>query len=488
MKKITARSLTVLLLASILLTAASCADNGAVAQTAATQAEVSQTEAVTTEEPKDSPAVMNADYGGAVFNVLYPDWSLYKSFYNASEETGDFVNDAIFMRTQKLEEALNIDFQWMTKGFTGTIFNETNKAVMAGEDAYQLVLTHCIEDLPAIVSGGVFIDWNDIPNIDMSKDYWNQTIADTMEINGVLPFNANAFILPDVNSIFFNTSMITDYSLDDPYQLVLDGKWTLDNFTALAATVSEDIDGDGQMTEADRYGFVGELDWQFASVLTSCGVNIVSIDESGMPYFDFNNDKTVTLTEKFTSMKTDKTAFFWNYNQSYDPNHGGTPPVDFNKGNALFYLVPLSFASNFRSVDADFGILPIPKYDEAQQDYASLDWAGFMFVPSSVADVEMVGSVVEMLGYLNKQYVMPAFYDVLLGQKISRDDVSTKMLDITFSSARHDLGVNLGYAYVMSDCMKGKPFASYYEQNIKQWQASLDKYFKAHEEYAALHG
>ncbi|MFA6947444.1 MAG: hypothetical protein WCQ72_00510 [Eubacteriales bacterium] len=485
MKKRLIQSVSALLFCSMLISLAACGaqkpDAGDVTSAAA------ETETAQTAEPRDTPEIMTDDLGGAVFTVLYPGWSLYNTFYFADEETGDAVNDAIFNRTRKLEEALGIDFQWVTKGYTTTIYPEVNKTVMAGEDAYSLALTHCIEGLPSLISSGVVMNWNDIPNIDMSKDYWNSSVKSNMELAGVLPFAANAFILPDINSLFFNSDMIEAYALDDPYSLVLDGGWTWDKFTALASAVSEDIDGDGEMTMADRYGFVGEQDWQFASILTSCNVLQIATDDDGMPYFDFNNERTVSIIDRLSAMLTDKTAFFWLYKPEYDPNNGNMPPVGFDEGNALFYLVPLSLASTFRAMDIDFGILPMPKYDENQSDYVSLNWAGFMCVPASASDTDMIGKTVELLGYLNSEYVLSSFYDVLLGQKISRDETSSKMLDIIFDGAVYDLAVNLGMAYTMSDCVGKGTFSSHYEKNIKKWQNSLDKYYAAHEDYAGLH-
>ena len=91
-------------------------------------------------------------------------------------------------------------------------------------------------------------------------------------------------------------------------------------------------------------------------------------------------------------------------------------------------------------MDTDFGILPLPKYDENQEKYETLNWSGFMVIPATAGDLEMVGTVVENLGYLNDKIVLPAFYEILLGQKISRNEESSQMLDIIFEGSVYDLG------------------------------------------------
>ena len=185
------------------------------------------------------------------------------------------------------------------------------------------------------------------------------------------------------------------------------------------------------------------------------------------------------------------TAFTWTYNQKFDPNVGGTPPVSFNDGKAMYYLVPLSLASAFRSMDTDFGIVPLPKYDENQDDYITLNWSGFMCVPMTAGDLEMVGNVVENLGWINDEIVVPAFYQILLGQKIARNDESAKMLDIIFEDSVYDLGVNLGLYNIMTTCVSSanaKEFASYYEERLNGWNQTVSDYTDACIEYAEERG
>ena len=487
-RKITAALLALLMLCTI----AACGESAsAPAVTAAEDpsAEISETEAAETEPAGDKPEITEADYGGAAFNILYPTWSLYNNFYFAEENNGEAVNDAIFERTQKIEESLNIDIVPQTLGYIDTVYPAVNKTVMAGEDAYQLALTHCATSLVSYVSQEVVVNWNKIPNIDMTKSYWNQSLSGNMEVSGVLPFNVNSFILPDVNSIFFNTQLYENFIGDDLYSYILDGKWTWDRLIETAGKASLDIDGDGQFTDKDQYGFVGEMGWQFASVLTSCDQYMISVSSDEGAYVSLYSDKTINLIDKVRAMLHDgNTGFTWNYDGKYDPNQGGTPPVSFNDGKAMYYLVPLSLASTFRAMDTDFGIVPLPKYDENQEKYVTLNWSGFMCVPLTVGDLEMAGCVIENLGWLNDEKVVPAFYDILLGQKIARNEESIRMLDIIFEDSVYDLGVGLGIYDVFGSCVSAKKpveFASYYEKNLKTWNKKVTEYTDACAEYAA---
>jgi ABC-type glycerol-3-phosphate transport system substrate-binding protein len=441
----------------------------------------------------DKPDIEKSDYSGEEFMILYIDWALYSKYYFSEEANGDAVNDAIFERTSTIEEYLNIDINSVTFGNTDTPeYEAMKKTVLAGEDAYDLALIHNSSDIGKYVSDGIVMNWNDIPCIDMTKSYWNQSVRENMEIAGVLPFASNSFMIPDVTSIFFNKQLIENFKLEDPYELVKSGKWTWDKLIEMSSGASADINGDGKFDENDQYGFVTEFDWQTASIVAGCGQYMVQKDENGEPQIVFNTEKMVSIIEKINNFVSNgNLTFTWPYSPATDPNAGGTPPVSFDSGRALFYSVPLSLAGVFRETDVEFGILPTPKYNVEQKDYITLNWAGFMCVPASVRNTELVGKTTELLGYYNGKIVMPAFYDILLGQKISRDTESQEMLDIIFGNTVYDLGVNLGFQFYMVlpyTINSGGNFASYYESQIKSLESIVDKYYNAHIEYSMVQG
>lgn len=442
-----------------------------------------------TEVTGDKPDFEKSDYEGRDFKILYPEWSLYNDYYFAEEANGEAMNDALYERSVKIEEDLNINIIPYTIGYIETILPELRKTVFAGLDEYDLALTHCATELTAYISDMLVVNWNKIPNIDMDKSYWNSSLKNTVESDGMLAFAANDFILPDVNTIFFNKTLLDDLSLDDPYSLVNSGKWTWDKVIEMSANASADINGDGLFDDKDQYGFVGEIGWQFASITTGCDQYLVEIQD-GMPVLAANTDRMIGIIEKLYSfLKNGNNAYTWEYSNAFDPNQGGTPPVDFNEGRALLYLVPLSLASRFRTMDVEFGIVPMPKFNDVQNDYLSLNWAGYMCVPLTASDLDFTGKVVELLGYYNSTIVKPAFYDILLGQKITRDEASMEMLDIVFNGAVYDLGVVLGIYGITSQVLSADGnFASFYEKNVNTWNNNISKYAEACVNYMETNG
>lgn len=475
--------LSLLLIASMIF-AASCA---AQVDNVESGTNAAETTAAETEKPRDAPEIMEYDYEGRTFTILYPLWSLYKEYYFSESQTGDAVDDAIFERTSTIEENLNIDIVASSVDYIDKIYSPVQKAVMAGDPAYDLVLLHNSTGLGNYVSNQLVMNWEEIETVDLDKDYWNQSVRSNFTFNGIQPFASSNFIIPDVNTVFFNTQLAESYNLGDIYTVVENGEWTWDLLNEYSAAVSLDIDGDGVMSDNDQYGFVGETGWQFASIPTASDLYIVTTGDDGVPYISIYSEEMVSLIDKLTAIIKDSSiSYTWEYAQKYDPNAGGVPPVSFDSGKALFYLVPLSLAPTFRETDVSFGIIPIPKLDAAQESYTTLNWAGFMCVPLSVSDSDCVGVVCENLAYYNTSLVLPAFNDILLGQKISRDEQSSEILNMIFDNNVYDLGVNIGLYILTHDVINaGGGFSSFYAKKESSFAATLEDYYDAYSAYQA---
>ena len=96
-----------------------------------------------------------------------------------------------------------------------------------------------------------------------------------------------------------------------------------------------------------------------------------------------------------------------------------------------------------------FGLLPMPKYDEAQEDYYTVTGysTALLTVPSVIENPEMVGWALDALSYDSWKSVLPIYYDVRLEQKGLRNEDSIAMLDIVRSSLAAEPTLMLGIAY-----------------------------------------
>ena len=415
------------------------------------------TAADTTTEKADSlaPGFERSDYGGEEFHVLTPEWSMYTSYFFADEATGEVLNDALYERTLLTEEYLNIDITHEHTGNYKTYKDSVDQAVLAGDDAYQLVLTHCIGGLGDMVTTGMLCDWNDIGYVDFDKPYWKKACNEELEVNGKQYFASSDFMLDDYNCILFNKDMIGSFKLENPYDLVRSGKWTLDKLTEMSAVVTRDLNGDGKWTIEDQYGFSSEDQWTWNSFIHAAGISLVTTDENGSMALDLDTNRMVTLVEKLDS-------FINGTNDCFNYSIGAKSESErlrIDSGRVLFSLEIQNELYLFRDADVDYGILPFPKLDEAQENYVTLEWQGLMCVPITVKNTDMVGKACELLAYYSGDTVIPAYIDVTLGEKIARDEDSKEMLDLIYDTMYFDPGLNyFGFATNMQQLFYTIPY------------------------------
>ncbi|MCL2096594.1 MAG: hypothetical protein FWH10_06800 [Oscillospiraceae bacterium] len=456
----------------------------------------------TTEEIFIEPDVPEKDYGGIDFNIIYPFWGAFETQLFGDQETsmGTELDDAIWRRNKIIEDRLNINLNPIVLGIRGSdaikdILPAVRRSVMAGDGSYDMAFIHPMCDLNSFAQGQLVRNWNKMPHVDLTKPYWNQSIADTLEINGVLLFASNDFIIPSPSTVYFNKKLIQDYGLGNPYDYVKAGTWTWDVFSDMAKQVTRDLNGDGIFDAEDLYGLGLLLDGSgMISMMHACEQYIVKKDEGGVPVLDLMSEKLVSLIDKMYDL-------VWVGNQTY------TWTVDvwnnvtmldemqnfFPRGHSLFNLASPSQGANeqYRAMEVDFGIVPYPKYSENQEKYISLNHAGLMLVPQDVKDPEMVGIVAELMGSESKRYTIPAYYDVLLTHKGVRDDDSLEMLKIIFDNTVYDFGYNYSNftntAYIVPRIIanQSRDVASFYEANARMTERDLEsayRYLTAYEE------
>ena len=473
--------LTLLLVSTLLISCGGGQDNPAVGNTT-TAENVEQ--AAETVDPRltVSDDLPEKDYDGYEFGILYPIWSNYElGLYFAEEETGDKLNDVIYMRERDVEERFNITINPISCATIDNVFTEVSKAVMAGDEVYDLALTHCISGLTELATGNLLLDFNSLDTLNLDKPWWNQKMNETLSVGGVLLYAVSDFIIPEPNVIYFNKDIHASYNMEDIYETVRSGKWTIDKMIEMARIPSADLNGDGVFDDQDQYGLVAELDWMLISFMHASEQYVVEqLPGNPYPTLGMNTEKMATIVNKvYDLLFTGNQAFTFGY-------QGTNPwPLDLDSGRALFVLKGLSSAQKLRTVDVDFGILPFPKYDEFQQEYINNSWNGFMCVPNIASDTERTAIIIEALSAESHRYFVPTYYDILLTSKLARDDESQEMLDIIYNSCVYDSGLNFSkfnaILYSIPQLMQKKStdFASFYATNSKAMETQLEKVYTA---------
>ena len=160
-----------------------------------------------------------------------------------------------------------------------------------------------------------------------------------------------------------------------------------------------------------------------------------------------------------------------------NPSELIVPMFSNNQGMFLSYLLRVLETEAVRN-SCDFGILPQPKYDEAQESYYSFvspHGCCFIALPQTVAGNEDYGFLTEALARYSNQYVRPIAYDLVYKEKDSRDERSAEVLNILLDSLYIDF-VSLYNSASLNDSLvtvlfNDKPFVSTMEKK----QSAMDK-------------
>ena len=226
--------------------------------------------------------------------------------------------------------------------------------------------------------------------------------------------------------------------------MVRGGVWTLDRLQEMTRMVSEDLNGDGIMDDQDRFGLLYQRD-SMTSFLTGAGAFVAQKDADDIPVITLTDPHALDVLEYLFDFLYDEQHSF-HVMRFFDARG-----VDFTAGmtnmfrnnQALFMWIRMADVQNLRAMDTDFGILPIPKWSEAQENHlhnVNPHVGTITVVPRSAGDIAASGAVLDTLAGMSRHLLIPAYYDIQLTTQIARDEESSDMLDIIFANRRYDVG------------------------------------------------
>jgi len=312
--------------------------------------------------------------------------------------------------------------------------------MMAGDGTVPLSIVRCGTDL-SFWKENLTYTYDNIPGIDLSKPYWDQGLNDSLSIAGyqyTAVGAANLDIYDLTFCLLFNKDMILNNQLTSPYELVDNGTWTFDKMAEYLEIAVNDENGDGLMDLNDTYGYVSA--YKMATPGFWIGGDVMSIgkDEEDMPYVAFGEEQFLNVFEKTFKV-------VWDTGASWMTEDGNDIPVDcrtlFKEGKSMFMDMSFFYIEQMRDSDVEFGIIPYPKYDEAQENTRCRVCYYMPYIVSGVCeDVEMVGTILEAMHCYSYEKVIPVYYDICLKTKNARDEESQRMLDLIFNNRVIDIG------------------------------------------------
>ncbi len=485
------RTISALLLIAM-LASVSCESTGTgndITSDDTTVSESTETSAETNDRENVKDNLPETDFGGDKFTMLVRTERSYE--FEAEEENGDLLNDAVYKRNLAVEDRFNIKFDnvlmdsvWYDQAMQFT--NSLRASIQAGEGAYDIVASYAAT-IPALVSQGLFANWSDMKYVDFSKPWWSEKVKDEMTINGkcfMITGDISLALWEGMSCVMFNKKLADNYGIGNMYDLVKEGNWTFDKMLDITKDRYQDLDGDGEVSDNDAFGMIHGTATEVDNYKEAFEIPVTKRGDDGYPEFALKSEKIVDVLTRLD-------AWVWNSNDVYWGLNLDRPVLQeiFSRGNSLLFDSTLGATQNLRDMNDDFGIIPYPKYDENQKDYhsTSLDEFSMFVIPIDAPDMDKTAFITEALCAESYKKVVPVFYDVVLKTKNARDNDSAQMIDII----RDGLVFDWGYIYSVTMGQPGHQLAillkahntniaSEFDKKAKTYEKNLEKALKVY--------
>ena len=422
------------------------------------------------------------DYEGYTFRILgfSPGEFFYKKINTGAneiyyeEDTGDILDSAVVKRNQQTEQLLNINIEPVFSGSWTDGEAMARKSIASNSDDFDAMLI-TLMGANTLAGSGLVMNLNDINAIDTSNIWWDQNIVENFTVNGKLYALTGAYNVFDdyaVPCIFYNQYMAEKNSVGDLPQLVRDGKWTIDTMAAAAKLSTLDVNGDSVMDKEDSWGFM-DNGGAGKHLFEGCDITFAEKKEDGSFGVSLGSDRAVSAAEKLYNVVINSDILFQTDNSECVKM--------FSEDRCMFYYELLGAINEFRNMDKDFGVLPLPKYDETQPRYTAVlnnIWCTALAVPSTTTDAERTGTVLETLAGFSVDTVNQALHGLVLGSKLVRDETTVEMLDYVFGSKTYDFGNGFSWASDIQELLNmkkgsGFTFASRYAKQAERAEKGL---------------
>ena len=450
-----AKRLLALALATLMLTGTLCACGETDESTDLPPSDAPSTSAATeteaaTEISDDLPADLN--YGGDEIVIL----SRYREGWTSGEIAvkelnGEPVNDAVYERNKAVEERLGVKIVSIEEpGDSAYIVSDKAAlAVKSGTHEYDVLAAACYVAVNESLNG-IFADMRKNLYIDFDKPWWSQGFNEVVEYQGAQFVGLGSALISQYRFAFvtlFNKDLFTDVGQPFLYDDVKNETWTLDRQISLIPLFHKDNGNSQPDEDGDIYGLVSCDYVSTDPYWSSCMVDIIKKDEQGEYTFVFDTGKLHDVGDKVLQLFYGTGGGTYDYKMELENTEQYKIRQMFANGNAAMATIRILELESevMRAMDQEFGVVPMPKYDEAQKGYRTLlhDQFTVVGILTTVQEerFDEVGAVLEAMSSISYKTVRPAYYETNLRTKIAKDPESAEMFNIIIDNIYIDAGI-----------------------------------------------
>ena len=357
---------------------------------------------------------------------------------------GDYVGDMIYDRTAWLEENYGIVMGCEYLAHGPDFVTRVRTIIETNSQDYQMI-DYFAFGAQKLMGQEYFLNMNDIEYIDFEDPWWVDSAIEALSLGDYVEFGASDMLLLDKGAttlIYYNIGMAEDLGIDDLYDLVRNGDWTIEALAEYAALALNDDNGDDVYDHNDTFG-ISNGDDPVHNLYIGSGYKFIAKNEDGEFYYQYRTDEETT--DVMITILEEVMYADWYWNSWIKRDLGKDYQPKFSEGKALFSFDKAKGCLTLRTMEEDYGILPIPKYSSEQDQYYSQvsNYHDSLFaVPmSALGNTEIIGAAIELMSYYSYYNIYNDFFEIIIQNRGPRDGESKEMLNLIFDTRTYDMGL-----------------------------------------------
>ena len=312
------------------------------------------------------------------------------------------------------------------------------------------------------LGAGVMLDLNTL-DVNWDNEWWNQNIRAISSYGGKTFTGGGSFIFDTAQTwlLYYNEAIWNQHGFEDPYKLVDEGRWTQELFSKYCREAAEDRDNSGAIdSHEDVWGVIAPTgDFCRAWYMALGGKYFETDPATGKVRLACNNQRTFDIVEEMhTMVQKDRTV-----SNSLQFDSMAEFVSMFAGGGSLFFAY-MPGITGLQDMEDDWGVMPLPKFDEAQKEYLSgVDHNSSVFgVTNTNQDTREVAILLEALGrhaMILENIYWPDYKETYW----RHEEQDTRMVsDYVVGHGQHDLALLMQNCNSVFSAPMGRVFGTVY--------------------------
>ena len=433
------------------------------------------------------------DWEGKEYRILGRQYTeeIFTNFeVDRDEMPEDVVGLAVWNRNATLLAKYGID---VVGNLVDKPADQAKTFLEAGDDLYDLFMCPNTS-MQQFGKAGHLVNINGLKYVDMENDCWNEYANEQLTFGGKLYYTTNKFLLQDKHRtwiIWYNRTLANELNAGYLEREVFDGTWTIDRLIEISKTCSKESDGLDGMTAGDTWGVAIHTQGNFAQLLYGCGFRLSEMQKDGYPALVGPTDSMLSIIDKVLELTVDTQHCYVQGLRPTDSDNKNDIESTFREGRAVIMTHAVSWLSNLFRVDFEYGVLPMPKYTEEQEDYYCTPGIGnscLMAVPATINDIEFAGFALEAISEESVNTTYKDYIETKCKLQVAYDEDMSKCFNIIFKNIVYDIAFIDAYGdldkVIKSDIISsgsniyGRQFSKYESRAKKQMNQTKEAYAK----------